>query len=75
MKVVDISRNKERATRCRGRLSVEKVDELSNFTKTSGVAHLAQRLGFDLADPLGCDTELAADFFARAGLAVLEAEA
>ena len=39
------------------------------------VTHLAQGLGFDLADAFAGDFELLADFFERAGVAVDQAEA
>ena len=39
------------------------------------MAHLAQRLGLDLADALARDLELLADLFKRAAVAVGEAEA
>jgi hypothetical protein len=40
-----------------------------------GMAHFAQRLGFDLADALAGDVELAAHFLQRARVAVAQAEA
>ena len=40
-----------------------------------GVAQLAQRLGFDLADALARDGELLADFFERVLASVLHPEA
>src|SRR5438477_2633224 len=49
---------------------------LSHFQKpmqladAGGVAHFAQRLGFDLANALAGDPKLAADLFERARIAV-----
>src|SRR5487761_2742424 len=39
-----------------------------------GMAHFAERLGFDLADALARDAKLLADFFERARVAVAEAQ-
>ena len=51
------------------------LDEAFQLPDAGGVAHFPEGLGFDLADPLAGDLELAADFFKRAAVAVLEAEA
>ena len=45
----------------------EKSFELTN---AGGMAHLPQRLCFDLADAFAGDLELLADFFKRAAVAV-----
>jgi hypothetical protein len=49
-------------------------DEAFQLPNAGGVAHFPEGLGFDLADPLAGDLELAADFLKRAAVAVLEAE-
>ena len=51
------------------------IQEIAQLFAAAGVAELAQRLGFDLADTLTGDIELLADLLQRAGAAVLKAEA
>ncbi len=55
--------------------SPRQLDEAFEFADAGGVTHFAEGFGFDLADALAGDLELAADFFEGAAVAVLEAEA
>ncbi len=51
------------------------VEEAVQLADARRVAHLAERLGLDLADALAGHLELLADLFERAAVAVDEAEA
>jgi hypothetical protein len=50
-------------------------EEALELADAGGMAHFAEGLGFDLADALAGDVELAADFLEGAGIAVAKAEA
>ena len=55
-------------------LELLRLQEAFDLPLAGRVAHFAQRFGFDLADALARDAELAANFFQRATVAVAETE-
>src|SRR2546428_587638 len=64
-----------RCARCATRRGCASFEEALKLAQPRRVAHLAQRLGLDLADAFARDLELLADFFERAAVAIPKAEA
>ena len=71
---------RDRRTKCRAAVSSYHIE--CSFVQiipqqlcAAGVAQLAQRLCFDLAHPLPGHVELLAQFFQRAGTAILQTKA
>ena len=54
--------------------SVNLAQVIAQFLGATGVAQLAQRLGFDLTDPLSRNSELTADFLQRTLASVVQPE-